>query len=120
MGINGRLDLYDYWSMSPELHCYPIASVISRKRFLEIKRYLHFVDNTSLSFPCCDKLAKIWSVLEAARNTCLTSYNPYKDNSIDKARHRGDFVFQQKDNLVANDWRQEIGICYVYQHKGRW
>ena len=85
MGINGRLDLYDYWSMSPKLHCYPIASVISRKRFLEIKRYLHFVDNTSLSFPCCDKLAKIRSVLEAVQNTSLTSYNPHKENSIDEA-----------------------------------
>ena len=59
MEINRRPDLYDYWSTSPDLHCFPFASIISHRRFLEIKRYMHFVDNTTLPVPCSDKLAKV-------------------------------------------------------------
>ena len=43
MGITRQPDLYDYWSTNPVLHYFPIASRISRTRFLEIKRFLHFV-----------------------------------------------------------------------------
>ena len=85
MGINRRPDLYDYWSTSPDLHCFPIASILSRRRFLEIKRYLHFVDNTTLPVPCPDKLAKVRPVLESIKSTCLTNYVPNRENSIYEA-----------------------------------
>ena len=49
MGVVKLPDLYDYWSSREVLHCFPVASRISRKRFLELRRHLHFVDNDSLS-----------------------------------------------------------------------
>ena len=43
------------------------------------------MDNTSISFPCSDKLAKIRLVLDIIRRTCLDNYNPHRENSVDEA-----------------------------------
>lgn len=48
MGIVQEPEIRDYWSQSDLLHYSPIASRISRRRFEEISRYFHLVDNTSL------------------------------------------------------------------------
>ncbi len=64
---------------------HPIASRIPRKRFLEIKRFFHFVDNKTITLPCSDKLAKIRPVVNIVRETCLSNYSPNRDNSIDEA-----------------------------------
>ena len=48
MGINHLPALDDYWSTDPTLHYSPVADRITRDRFREISRYLHFVDNDTL------------------------------------------------------------------------
>ena len=48
MGMCNLPELRDYWSTDPYLHYSPIADRISRDRFEEITRYLHFVDNQQL------------------------------------------------------------------------
>ena len=48
MGINSLPALKDYWKRDPVFHYAPIADRITRDRFLEISRYLHFVDNDTL------------------------------------------------------------------------
>ena len=48
MGVNRLPEIRDFWSTNPVLHYAPIADRISRDRFEEITRYLHFVDNRSL------------------------------------------------------------------------
>ena len=48
MGVVKLPDLYDYGSSSEVPHCFPVASRITRKRFLELRQYLHFVDNDAL------------------------------------------------------------------------
>ena len=48
MGINRLPEIRDYWARDPKMHYSPIASNISRNRFEEISRYLHFVDNAAL------------------------------------------------------------------------
>ena len=48
MGINQLPEIHDYWSVDPKLRYAPIADRITRDRFEEITRYLHFVDNDSL------------------------------------------------------------------------
>ena len=53
MGINELPEIWDYWSRDPCLHYSPIASRISRNRFEEISRYLHFVDNATLPVRGC-------------------------------------------------------------------
>ena len=48
MGINHLSEIRDYWSTNEYLHYAPIADRISRDRFEQITRYLHFTDNDSL------------------------------------------------------------------------
>ena len=46
MGINQVPEIRDYWSTNEYLHYAPIADRISRDRFEQITRYLHFADNS--------------------------------------------------------------------------
>ena len=48
MGINHLPEIRDYWSTDELLRYSPIADRISRDRFEEITRYLHFVDSETL------------------------------------------------------------------------
>ena len=80
--------LYDYWKNDPYYHYTPIADRISRDRFMDISRYLHFVDNVTLALPGTpqyDRLGKVRPILDFLNNKFLTLYNPNHDNSIDKA-----------------------------------
>ena len=54
MGINHLPSLNDYWSRDPRLRYAPVADRISRDRFRELSRYLHFVDNDTLIPRGCD------------------------------------------------------------------
>lgn len=88
MGINRLPHLYDYWSTNDRLHYFPVASRIPRKRFLEIQRYFHFVDNDTIT-PCgqpgYDKLSKVRPVIESVRQKFLENYRPCRENAIDEA-----------------------------------
>ena len=48
MGIVDEPELRDYWSRNPRLHYPAISTRISRDRFEELTRYIHFVDNDTL------------------------------------------------------------------------
>ena len=48
MGVNRLPEVRDYWSRDEKLHNSFIASRITRDRFEEISRYLHFTDNMTL------------------------------------------------------------------------
>ena len=66
MGIHKLPDLYDYWSTDDALHYSLIASKLSRKHFMEIKSFLHFVDKDTISKrgePGYDRLARISFIL---------------------------------------------------------
>ena len=88
MGIVKSSPLYDYWKNDPYYHYTPIADRISRDRFMDISRYLHFVDNATLVLPGTPQynhLGKVRPILEFLNYKFLTLYNPNRDNSIDKA-----------------------------------
>ena len=88
MGINELPEIRDYWSRDPCLHYSPIASRISRNRFEEISRYLHFVDNDLLPArgeAGYHQLQKILPVITAINKACLQNYRPHCENSIDEA-----------------------------------
>ena len=94
MGLNQLPHIYDYWSSDSVFHNFFISSCISRSRFLDIKRYLHFVDNTTLvprGETGYDKLGKIRHLLNLIRKQTLTNYSPHRENSIDEAmiRYKG-------------------------------
>ena len=48
MAVNHLPSMSDYWSTDEVYHYSPVAGRISRKRFFDITRYIHFVDNTTL------------------------------------------------------------------------
>ena len=88
MGISKRPEIRDFWSRDPRLHCDPITNHISRDRFEEITRFLHFVDNATLPQRGEDgyqRLQKVQPVIDSVRTQCLKVYEPRRENSIDEA-----------------------------------
>lgn len=49
MGLNQLPALSDYWHNDSTFHYKPIASMISWRSFLDIHRFLHFVENRDLT-----------------------------------------------------------------------
>ena len=88
MGITKLPDLYDYWSQNEMLHNFAIASRIPHKRFLELQRYRHFIDDANIvprGQLGYDRLAKVRPVLDSLRATFLGNYTPHRDVAIDEA-----------------------------------
>jgi len=88
MGINSLPALKDYWKRNPVYHYAPVADRISRDRFMEISRYLHFVDNTTVAprgSPQYDRLAKVRPILEYLETRFSVVYTPGQDLSVDEA-----------------------------------
>lgn len=88
MSINRLPSIDDYWSTNPNQHYAPVANRISRDRFHDISRYLHFVDNANLvprGHPMHDRLRKVRPILEAITNKCLHLHNPHREVTVDKA-----------------------------------
>lgn len=88
MGLVHLPSLFDYWSKDPIFHYQMIASRITRTRFLEISKYLHFADNLTLAqsgTPGYDKLGKIRSILEQLTNQFQSTYNLNKEVAIHEA-----------------------------------
>lgn len=88
MGINQLPEIRDYWAKDEKLHYNPIASRISRNRFEEISRYLHFADNSQLPArgeQGYSRLQKVEHIISAVKQRCLSLYRPNAQNSIDEA-----------------------------------
>ena len=88
MGIVEEPELRDYWSRDPRLRYAPISTRISRDRFEELTRYIHFVDNGTLpkrGEVGYHRLQKVQPVIDIVRKQCLEVYEPRKENSIDEA-----------------------------------
>ena len=88
MGVVRLPSLHDYWRCDDHFHYSPIASRISRSRFFELRRYLHFADNSKLAPPGGDgyqKLGKVRPLIDAIVRKCRSLYNVHRDVSVDEA-----------------------------------
>ena len=88
MGIVREPEIRDYWSTNPFLHYGPIANKISRKRFEEISKYLHFVDNTNLparGTPGYHRLQRVKPIVDMLRQRLSAVYSPGENISVDEA-----------------------------------
>ena len=88
MGINHLPALDDYWSTDPALHYSAVADRITRDRFREITRYLHFVDNASLTprgSPGYDRLGKVRPVINHLSSRFSDLYDPHQEVAVDEA-----------------------------------
>ena len=88
MGINQLPALDDYWSSDLTLCYSPIADRISRDRFQEISRCLHFVDNSTLQpkgSPGYNRLGKVRPVIDHLSKQFADPYMPDKEVAVDEA-----------------------------------
>ena len=88
MGLNPKPSISDYWSKNPIYHYAPIADKISRERYRDISRYLHFVDNKTLlppATPGYDRLGKVPPLLEYLLARFKAVYNPSLELAVDEA-----------------------------------
>ena len=88
MSINSLPSLKDYWKRDPTFHYAPIADRITRDRFLEISRYLHFVDNDNLQprgSPSYDRLGKVRPLLDHFTEKFRDMNHPHKEVAVDEA-----------------------------------
>ena len=88
MGIVSIPEIDDYWKKNPLLNYSPISSRISRDRFRDIRRYLHFTDNNLIppaGTPGRDRLAKIRPLVDAPTKRCLDLYDPHQNVAVDEA-----------------------------------
>ena len=88
MGINRLPCIEDYWRRDPALHYAPIADRITRDRFRDISRYLHFVNNNTLvpqGSPGHDRLGKVRPVMDHLSAKFAELYNPHRETAVDEA-----------------------------------
>ena len=88
MGIVREPEIRELWSQDERLHYSPIASRISRKRFKELTRYFHLVNNSTLpkrGEPGFHRLQKVKAVLEMVRERFTAVYSPHACISVDEA-----------------------------------
>ena len=75
MGINQFPSLADCWKKDPYFHYSPIADRITQDWFLQIWRFFHFVDNSTLSNrsdPEYDRLCRIRPVSLTIDHTVIS------------------------------------------------
>ena len=88
MGITRKPEIRDYWSLDNRLHYAPIASKITRDRFEEVTRYLHFVNNELLPSrgqQGFHRLQKVLPIICLLKDRFLHNYNPHPENRVDEA-----------------------------------
>ena len=88
MGLVREPEIRDYWSNDDTFHYSPVAGRISRLRFEEISRYLHFVNNRQLparGTPGHHRLQRVKPMIDALRNRCSSVYHPSVNLSVDEA-----------------------------------
>ena len=98
MGIVRLPTLRGYWKKDEVFHYSALAKRISRDHFLDLHRYLHFVDNSTLQppwSPSYDKLGKVRPIINMISD-CLAKISlPGKKISIDEAI----IAFKGRSNL---------------------
>ncbi len=88
MGLNPKPSVIDYWRKDPIYHYSPISDRISRDRYLEISRHLHFVSNSTLAprtDPNYDRIGKVRPLLNYLCGKFKSLYNPGKEVAVDEA-----------------------------------
>ncbi len=87
MGVAKLPSIADYWQKDPIYNYQPICSRITRDRFRDIRRYLHFIDNSTYIQPLTsrDRLAKVRPVLDYVTKKCQALYKLGRDVAIDEA-----------------------------------
>lgn len=111
-----------YWSLDEDCNVSIVSNIMSRNRFLEIKKFLHFCDNEAAA-SSHDKMFKLRPLADLLTNKFLQWGVVHQDLSIDESmmkyfgRHpakqliRGKPVrFGYKNWMIAS----ADGYCYAF------
>ena len=116
-----------FWETSTRYE--PVASVVSRNRFKELKKNLHFVNNETVpqrDEPAKDKLFKIRPLFEMLRQNCL-KVPPEENNSVDEQiiPFKGRSSLRRYLPKKPEKWGFKVfsrngssGICYDFELDG--
>lgn len=88
IGINPKPAIHHYWSQDPVYHYKPVADKITRDRFHDISRYLHYADNTTLPKPGedgYDRLGKVRPLVQYLQRRLSSLYTPGQNLAVDEA-----------------------------------
>ena len=86
MGIVRLPAIRDYWRTNEAFHYRPIADRISRTHFLQLHRFLHFVNNEKLPADNnYSKIQKVKPILTYLSNISDKLFTPGRDIAIDEA-----------------------------------
>lgn len=82
-GYNVVSDRDDYWSTKSDMHNTMISSAMSRNRFKQICRFIHFSKESD-----CDPHDKMWKLrplMKRLNQNCLINFHPEQDLSYDES-----------------------------------
>jgi len=85
MGIDRRPKFSMYWSREFLVNTPAFSALMSRDRFLLIRRFLHFVDNSGYQRGVSGKLFKIKPVLEYFQSKFQSLFHPGKFFAVDES-----------------------------------
>ena len=85
MGIDRRPKFNMYWSREFLVNTPAFSALMSRDRFLLIRRFLHFVDNSGYQRGVSGKLFKIKPVLEYFQSKFQSLFHPGKFFAVDES-----------------------------------
>ena len=87
MGYHKLPAMYDYWSGESDLNVSLIGKHIARNRFIELRRNLHFNDNTKnlpRTDPNHDRTFKLTPVIKHFKEAFKSAMEPTENESIDE------------------------------------
>ena len=85
MGVISLPSYKDYRSTDPVTAHFWFRWIMSRNRFMEIKRYLHVVENSKIPATNTDILYKIRPTITVLQERCLRMYNTHQQIAIDES-----------------------------------
>jgi len=117
MGLVTKPNLNCYWSTDPVLSSPFFPSLMSRTRFFQILRYLHFADNNHApprDSADYNKLYKIQPFLDLVMASCQDVYTPEQQLAIDETQRQSTLqaVYPHKAGTI---WYKGFHPCRIHQ-----
>lgn len=117
MGFCGKNRIQDYWDSYWLTRISGFKSVMSRDRYLLLRTFMHFNDNTlqpAKGQPNYDPLYKVRPVINLVKDTYLNVYQPHQHISADEImkKFKGRLSFKQYIPNKPNKWGIKIwSLC---------
>ena len=122
MGLYPKPAVRDYWRQDPFVGYIPISDRISRDRFTDLDRFLHFANNETLPSrgePGYDRLGKVREVMDKVNKNFQTVYKPHREISMDEAMIPFQGHSQLKQYMPAKPVKRGIKVwCRADAHIG--